>query len=42
MMYICTAGSDVLRALYSELTTQLDACIVHNTDVVSSVRDGVS
>ena len=28
MMYKCTAGSDVLRALYSELTTQLDARIV--------------
>jgi len=28
MMCICTAGSDVLRALYSELTTQLDARVV--------------
>ena len=28
MMYKCTAGSDVLRALYSELTTQLDARVV--------------
>jgi len=27
-MCICTAGSDVLRALYSELTTQLDARVV--------------
>ena len=27
-MYKCTAGSDVLRALYSELTTMLDARIV--------------
>jgi len=27
-MYKCTAGSDVLRALYSELTTQLDARVV--------------
>ena len=25
---LCTAGSDVLRALYSELTTQLDARVV--------------
>jgi len=41
MMYICTAGSDILSALYSELTTQLD-----NTEVargaVSEDRDGVS
>jgi len=28
MMYICTAGSDVLRALYSELREMLDAHIV--------------
>ena len=28
IMCICTAGSDVLRALYSELTTQLDARVV--------------
>ena len=27
-MYKCTVGSDVLRALYLELTTKLDACIV--------------
>jgi len=27
-VYKCTAGSDVLRALYSELTTMLDARIV--------------
>jgi len=27
-MYECTAGCDVLRALYSELTTMLDARIV--------------
>ena len=27
-MHKCTAGSDVLRALYSELTTKLDARIV--------------
>jgi len=26
--YICIAGSDVLRALYSELTTQLDARVM--------------
>ena len=27
-MYKCTAGSDVLRALYLELTAQLDARVV--------------
>jgi len=27
-MLVCAAGSDVLRALYNDLTTMLDACVV--------------